>query len=154
MNTGKSLIGGLHKCASILHHKRAGNDTTEVGYLPVAGLDMISIVCPVVMGNATIVTLTLATADDASGTNTTALTTNVASWIYNSTYPNGNRQTDAKAASVPAANYTSSILNNFLVFEVPAIIVPSGKYLGIKCNSGSASNYYTAIVIEDRYYKS
>lgn len=146
-------IAELFKCAAILHHARAGNVTTEVDYLPTNGIKNISIVCPVVMGNATIVTLTLSTADDAAGTNTTALTENVPIWLYNSTYPTGKRQTDAKAGSVPAANYTDGILNNFLVFEVPAIIVPETKYLGIKCNAGSASNLYTAIAIEDTFYK-
>ena len=69
-----SSIAEKFKMAAILQHKTAGNVTTEVDYLPTSGIDVISIVCPVVMGHGTIVTLTLTTADDASGTNSTALT--------------------------------------------------------------------------------
>lgn len=133
----------------IIQHYRAGNVTTELDYLPTKGCDMISIVCPVLMGNATIVTLTLKTAADAAATSSTALTENVHVWL------NGVQLADAKAGSVPAAYYTYGgiYLKNVLVFEVPAIIVPEGKYLGIACNAGSANNYYTAVAIERTYYK-
>jgi hypothetical protein len=132
----------------IIQHGRAGNVTTEVDYLPTPGVRTIYVVCPVTMGHATIVTLTLATADDAAGTNTTALTANVPVFV------NGVRAAaDAKAGSVPAANYTNGILSNFIVFEVPANLVPEDKYLGIACNAGSASNTYSAFAFEDVYYQ-
>jgi len=147
-----SSIAEMFKCAAILQQGTTGDTVTEVDYLPTAGVGIISVVCPVVMGHATIVTLTLSTADDAAATNTTALTDNVPIWLYNSTYPTGARQTDAKAGSVPAANFTNGILTNFLVFEVPSILVPSGKYLGVHCNAGNASNVYSAFILEDTYY--
>ena len=142
-----SSIAEKFKMAAILQHKVAGNVTTEVDYLPTKGIEVISIVCPVVVGHGTIVTLTLATADDAAGTNTTALTEDVA------VYLNNVRTTDAKAGSVPATYFALSLLNNFIVFEVPAHLVPEGKYLGIAANAGNATNYYSAIAIEDTYYK-
>ena len=146
-----SAIAEMFGCIgkNIMQHAVAGNSTTERGYLPTAGTKSISVVCPITTGHGTAMTLTLKTADDAAGTNTTVLTENVA------VYLNGVRQADAKAGTVPNTYYALGgvYLKNVIVFEVPSILIPTGKYLGIACDSGSASNVYSAIALEDTFYK-
>ena len=129
--------------AQVLNHGTAGNSTTFVGYLPSQGVRSISIVVPITMGNAGDETITVKTADDASGTNPTVLTQNIP------IYKDGVRATDAKAFTETAAT------GNFVyVFEVPASIIPEGKYIGVvQSETGSASSIYSAIAIEDPYYK-
>lgn len=137
------------KGTNVIQHGVAGNSTTERGYLPTQGIKMILVVCPITVGHGTAITLTLKTADDAAGTNTTALTENVPNWINNV------KQTAAKAAALPNTYYGLGgiYLKNVVVFQVPANLVPEGKYLGIACDNGNASNMYSAIALEDTYYK-
>jgi hypothetical protein len=127
---------------NILHHGVAGNVETFVGYLPTAGVKTISILIPVTMGNSTDLTITIKTADDTSGTNPTALTENCP------VYRDGVKQTSAKAITESQASG-----DYFHVIEVPAAIIPAGKYLGAYCDAGSASNKFSAIAVEDTYYK-
>ena len=137
------------KGINIIQHYRAGNDATELCYLPTKGISLITVVCPITTGHGTATTLTLSTADDAAATGTTALTDNVAVWVNNV------RATDAKAGTIPNTYFALGgiYLKNVIMFEVPAILIPTGKYLGIKCNAGAAGNLYSAIALEDTYYK-
>lgn len=131
----------------VLQHATTADTTTFVGYLPANGVRSLSILCVAEMGNAADMTITVNTADDAAGTNATALTVTVpiykatsgAAWV---------RQTDAKAFTETAA--TGTFLYSF---EIPASIVPETKYIGVFADSGNASNVYSAIVLEDTYYK-
>jgi hypothetical protein len=127
---------------NILQHGVAGNTETFVGYLPTAGIKSISMVILATMGNSTDMNITIKTADDAAGTNPTALTQTCP------VYRDGVRQTDAKAIveSQATGDY-------FHVVEIPAAIIPAGKYIGVYADAGSASNKYSAIAIEDTYYK-
>lgn len=127
---------------NILANGVAGNVETFVGYLPTPGVDTISIVIPITMGNSTNMTITVKTADDTAGTNATALTANCP------VYRNGVKQTAAKAVTE-----TEATGDFFHVIEVPAILVPTDKYIGVYADAGSASNKYTAVAIEDTYYK-
>lgn len=128
--------------ANVLQHATAGNVTTFVGYAPTAGVKTVSLFVIATMGNATDMTITVKTADDSSGTNAAVLTEVVP------LYKDGAKQTSAKAFTEGAATGTY-----VYVFEVPAIIIPASKYLGVYADAGSASNKYTAIAIEDTYYK-
>jgi hypothetical protein len=142
-------MNGLNKLSESFHihtlnHGTAGNSTTYVGYLPTQGVRNISIFVPITMGNGNDETITVRTADDSSGTNAAALAANVP------IYKDGARvATDAKAFTETAATGT------FLyVFEVPASLVPEGKYIGVvQSETGSASSIYSAFAIEDTYYK-
>jgi hypothetical protein len=127
---------------NILCHGVAGNVETFVGYLPTAGVKTISFLIPITMGNATDMTITVKTADDAAGTNATALTENCP------VYRDGVKQTAAKAVTESEASG-----DYFHVIEIPAIIIPDGKYIGVYADAGSASNKYSAIALEDTYYK-
>ncbi len=142
-----NAIAEKFNLAAILQHYRAGNSTTKAGYLVTNGVSTVSVVCPILTGHATAMTLTLETANDNAGTGATALTENVRVYI------NGERQADAKAATIPNTFYGLGKVANFVVFEIPAIILPEGKYLTIGCDAGNSGNYYTAIAVEDTYYK-
>lgn len=131
----------------VLQHATTGDGGGFVGYKPAYGVRNISLVCIVEMGNAADMTITVKTADDASGTNATALTVNVPLWKATSGSA-AVRQTDAKAFTETAATGTF-----IYTFEIPAGIVPETKYIGVYSNTGNAANVYSAIVFEDTYYK-
>jgi hypothetical protein len=137
-------IAEFFKCpgANVLQHKTAGNSTTFVGYLPTKGIRSVSLLCIAEMGNSTDMTITVKTADDSSGTNPTVLTQNVA------VYKDGVKLTAAQAFTETAATGKTVYL-----IEIPASIIPADKYVGVYADSGSASNGYTVIAIEDTYYK-
>lgn len=129
--------------AQVLNHGTAGNSTTYVGYLPANGVEKISFVIPITMGNSADETITIQTADDSSGTNATALTQNCPIW------KDGVRMTDAKGFTETAAS------GKFVyVIEVPAILIPAGKYIGaVQSETGSASSIYSVLAFENTYYK-
>jgi hypothetical protein len=127
---------------NILHHGVAGNVETNVSYLPTAGIKTISFLIPFTMGNDTDCVITKKTANDAAGTSAAALTENCP------VYRDGVKQTAAKAATESEASG-----DYFHVIEVPAAIIPAGKYIGAYANAGSASNKFSVIALEDTYYK-
>lgn len=127
---------------NILCHGVAGNVTTMVAYLPTAGVKTISFLIPITMGASNDMTITIKTCDDASGTSATALSENCP------VYRDGVKQTAAKAVTE-----TEATGDFFHVIEVPASIIPAGKYIGAYADSGSASNKYSCIALEDTYYK-
>jgi hypothetical protein len=142
-----SSIAEKFKLQSI-QHARAGDSATELDILPTAGVRTISVVCQITTGHGTAMIMTLSTADDAAGTNTAVLTENVP------VYLNGVRQTDAKACTIQNTYNGLGLLKNFVVFEVPANIIPTGKYLGIHLTAGGNSgNILSAVAVEDTYYK-
>lgn len=123
---------------------RTGNTTTWTGVLPANGVRNISFVALVKMADAADLTFTLGTADDAAGTNAAALTINVP--IYKD---NVRLSADAKAFTEGAA--TGSFI---YVIEVPAIIIPEGKYIGgALSGSGNVANIISVVAFYDGYYK-
>lgn len=127
---------------NILCHGVAGNVETFVGYLPTPGISMISMLIPITMGSATDMTITVKTADDAAGTNATALVENCP------VYRDGVKQTSAKAVLETQASG-----DYFHVIEIKANLIPAGKYIGVYANAGNSGNKYSAIALEDTYYK-
>jgi hypothetical protein len=110
--------------------------------LPTAGVGTIELKCLVTMGNAADLVLTPKTADDAAGTNATAIASNVP------IYENGVRQTDAKAHTVDDAT------GNFIVtFVIDPKIIPDGKYIGMSYGNSNASNLMCCEIIESVAYK-
>lgn len=133
--------------ATVLQFATTGDGAGWVGFLPANGVRKVTVECLVKMANAADMTLTLQTADDASGTNATALIQNVPIWKATSGSAPA-RQTDAKSITETAATGTF-----IYTFEVPASIIPSTKYLGIVSDAGNAANIYCATAYEDKYYK-
>jgi hypothetical protein len=128
--------------AQVLQHGTAGNTSTFVGYLPANGVDTISFVCPVTMGDGTDLVVEVKTANDSSGTSATALTATVP------LYKDGVKQTSAKSFTEASSSGTY-----VYILEVPAILIPDGKYIGIYASAGGAGSKYSCIAIEDTYYK-
>jgi hypothetical protein len=127
---------------TVLHCGVGGATETFSGYLPTAGVSMISFLIPIKMGAGTDMTITIKTADSAAGSTPVALTE------VCPVYRDGVKQTSAKAVTETAA--TGSY---FHVIEVPAGIIPAGKYIGAYADAGSGSNLFGVIALEDTYYK-
>ena len=141
MSSHRTVIPEVLKTdGRILFHAETTATGDEVGFLP-AKSDVVYIVAVVTMGNAADLTLTVKTADDAAGTNTTALTENIA------IYADDVRQTDAKAYAVTASTGDFTV-----VFCVPTILVPKDKYLGISYANSDAANILTVQCFEDTYH--
>lgn len=130
----------LKTSGGVLYNGKATGTADEVGILP-AKSSVVYIVASVLMANAADLTLTVKTADDAAGTNTTALTANIPVFV------NDVKQTEAKGYAVTAASGTFVV-----VFCVPTIIVPADKYVGLHFANSNAANILSAIAIEDTYY--
>lgn len=141
MSSHNTVIPEVIKTASrVLFNGQATDTADEVGILP-AKSSVVYVTAIVLMANATDLTLTVKTADDAAGTGTTALADNVPIFV------NDVKQTEAKEYAVTAASGTFVV-----VFCVPTILVPSGKYLGLHFANSNAANILSAIALEDTYY--
>lgn len=130
---------------NVLHVGLAGDQVTEVDMLPANGVATVNIACWVYLDHASDLTVNFSTADDAAGTNSTTLTANVPIWI------DGVKQTDAKALTF-LSTLTADVYHS-AVAQIPAVLVPTGKYVGCYLTAGNATNLFTAIAFEDTYYK-
>jgi hypothetical protein len=124
-----------------LHVGRTGNSTTFAGVKPATGVENVTILSAVNMAVLTDLTANINTADDATGTNATAITSNVP--IYRA----GTRKTDAKTFT-EASGFTGMV--SYAV-EVPAIIVPEGKYVGLALSAGATGNTISSIALLETY---
>lgn len=141
MSSHNTVIPEVLKTSGrVLFNGKTTGTAAEVGILP-AKVSAIYITAIVLMANAADLTLTVKTADDAAGTNTTALTDNVPVFV------NDVKQTAAKGYAVTAASGTFVV-----VFCVPSILVPTDKYVGLHFANSNAANILSAIAIEDTYY--
>lgn len=130
------------KGANVLHHKVAGNTTTYSGMLPTSGVKNVSLLVVVAKGSTTALTLEVKTADNASGTNAVAITADVP--IYRENV----RLTDAKTITETASSGTF-----VYTIDVPANIIPEGKYIGVNAAAGgNAADTFTVIAMPETYY--
>lgn len=113
------------------------------GYLaPSPGAKSQILRCIVTMGNAADLVLTPKTSDDATGTNATAITDDVA------IFKDGVAQTAAKALTVGDAT------GNYIVdFVIDPAIIPAGKYIGMSYANSDIGNIMTCLLIEDAAYQ-
>jgi hypothetical protein len=113
------------------------------GYLlPTAGSSLIVLRCPVTMGNAADLVLSVKYADDTTGTSATAIGYNIP------IYKNGVRQTDAKTFTVDEST------GNFIVdFIIDPKFVPDGKYIGVSYATSHSSTFMCCEMIEYVGYK-
>jgi hypothetical protein len=141
------MFAERHKCigANVLHRDLAGDQTTKACYLPTAGISIINLLVIDYIAASADVVLNVCTADDSSGTNAATLSENVPMWVEGTRQDDGKALTIAYADYAPTANYTA-------IIQVPAIIVPDGKYLGCYLTAGNASNLLNVIAIEETYY--
>jgi len=124
----------------VFHGQVTGTgDTKGISLSPGNGVCIFAIVT---MGDATDLTLTVKTADDADGAAAVALTRNVA------IYKNDVRQADGKALTITEATGVFTVQ-----FCVPSIVVPAGKYLVLDFGNSNDANILSAVMVEDTYYE-
>lgn len=113
----------------------------EAYLAPTAGTAGIVVRCVAKMGNAADLVLSLKYADDATGTNATALSANSPIFVDNV------RGSDGKTYTVDAAS------GNFVVdFAVDPALIPSGKFIGVGYGNSNAANLVAATLIEQVAY--
>ena len=110
--------------------------------LPTPGASKITMRALVTMGNAATLTLTLKSADDATGTSATA-------FADVPVYVNGVRQaTDSEVCAI------TDDTGNFIVdFVVDPGLIPAGKYIGMSFADSDVGNMMCCEIIEDVAYK-
>lgn len=112
------------------------------GVLP-AGSNGISVLCLVTMANAADLVLSIVSADDADGTTPVAVTENIP------IFKNDVRQTDAKTFTVDDASGVFTV-----VFNIPAVLIPAGKYICLSFANSNDANILSAIALDDAYHES
>ena len=142
MNIITTIPECLRTAGRVLFNGKTTATAAAVGILP-AKSKSVAVVCSVTMANAADLTLSLVTADDASGTTPVAITEAVP------VYVDDIRQTDAKTHAITEA----SVVGKTVVFCVNSGIVPDGKYLCLSYANSNAANILSAIAIEDTIYQ-
>jgi hypothetical protein len=89
------------------------------------------------MGNAADMVLTLKSADDATGTNATALTFNVPAYVDG-----------VRAGAVKAYTVTKDSGNEVVDFCVDPALIPDGKFIGIHVGISNTANLVSTTAIE------
>jgi len=111
------------------------------GVLP-SGSNSVTFLCLVTMANAANLALSIVSGDDADGTNPVALTENVPVW------KDDVRQTDAKSLTVADDSGVFTV-----VFNVPSILIPAGKYICLSFADSNDANILSAIALDDTYHE-
>lgn len=108
-----------------------------------SGSNGISILCLVTMANAADLVLSIVSGDDADGTTPVAITENIP------IFKDDVRQTDAKTFTVDDASGVFTV-----VFNVPSILIPAGKFICLSFANSNAANILSAIALDDAYHES
>ena len=111
------------------------------GVLP-SGSNSLTFLCLVTMANAANLVLSIVSGDDADGTNPVAITEDIPIFVDDV------RQTDAKTLTV--ADDSGSFV---VVFNVPAILIPAGKYMCLDFANSNDANILSAIALDDTYHE-
>ena len=143
MNILSIIPEKLKTAGRTLFNGKATGTGDAVGVKPTAGSQSLMIVCLVTMAEATNLVLSIVSGDDADGTTPVALTENVPIFLDDV------RQADAKAHTI--ADDSGSFV---VVFCVPSILIPAGKYMCLSFANSHATNILSAIAIDDAYHES
>jgi hypothetical protein len=139
-----SVIGEQLKTASrTLFNGQATGTGDAKGVKPTKGSQSLTFLCLVTMANAADLVLSIVSGDDADGTNPVAITDNVP------IFKDDVRQTDAKTFTVDDASGSFVV-----IFSVPSILIPAGKYMCLSFANSNAANILSAIAIDDAYHES
>jgi hypothetical protein len=125
-----------------LFNGKATGTSDAVGVKPTTGSQSLMIVCLVTMANAADLVLSIVSGDDADGTNPVAITENIPIFLDDV------RQTDAKTHTI--ADDSGSFV---VVFCVPSILIPAGKYMCLSFADSNAANILSAIALDDSYHE-
>lgn len=141
MNTLSTIPERLKTADRVLFNGQVTGTGDARGVKP-NGSNGVAIICLVTMANAADLTLSLVTGDDADGANPVAITENVP------IYKNDVRQADGKSLAL-----TDDDSANTIVFCVPPIIIPAGKYLCLSFANSNDANILSALALDDTYHE-
>ena len=113
-----------------------------VGVKP-AGSNGIMLLCLVTMANAADLVLSIVSGDDADGANPVAITENIPIFLDDV------RQTDAKAHTIGDSSGSFAV-----VFCIPPVLIPDGKYICLSFANSNDANILSAIALDDTYHES
>ena len=113
-----------------------------VGVKPTEGSTSLTILCLVTMANAASLVLSIVSGDDADGTTPVAITENIPIFLDDV------RQTDAKTHTI-----TDDSGSFVVVFNVPSILIPAGKYMCLSFANSNDANILSAIALDDSYHE-
>lgn len=133
----------LKTASRVLFNGQVTGTGDAKGVKPTKGSNSLSILCLVTMGNAANLALSIVSGDDADGTNPVAITENIP------IFKDDVRQTDAKAFTVDDDTGVFTV-----VFNVPSILIPAGKYMCLSFANSNDANILSAIAIDDAYHES
>lgn len=136
-----SVIPEKLKTASrILFNGQVTGTGDAKGILPATGSNGLIVSCIVTMANAADLALSIVTADDADGATPVAITENIPIFVDDV------RQTDAKSYTETSASAVKTV-----IFCVPAVLIPEGKYLCLSFANSNDLNILSAQVFDDAY---
>lgn len=136
MNILSIIPEKIKTAGRILFHAAPTGTGAAVGILPV-GANGITVFCTVTMANAADLALSIVTADDAAGTTPVAISANIPIFVDDV------RQTDAKSYTETSASAVKTV-----VFCVPPVLVPTGKYICLSYANSNAANILSAVAME------
>jgi hypothetical protein len=94
------------------------------------------------MANAADLALSIQSGDDADLTNPVDITENIP------VYVDDVRQDDAKAHTISDDSGVFTV-----VFCIPPILIPDGKFIGLTFGDSNAANILSALVLDDTYHE-
>lgn len=142
MNILSTIPEKLKTASRVLFNGQATGTGDVKGVLPSGGSNSVTFLCLVTMANAANLALSIVSGDDVDGTNEVALTENIP------IFRDDIRQTDAKAYTV-----TDDSAVAVVVFNIPSILIPTGKYICLKFADSNAANILSAIALDDTYHE-
>jgi len=140
MNTLTVIPERLKTASRILFNGQVTGTGDAKGVLPATGSNGITFLCLVTMANAADLALSIVSADDADGTTPVAITENIPIFVDDV------RQTDAKSYTEGSSSAVKTV-----VFCVPPIIIPAGKYICLSFANSNDANILSAVVLDDAY---
>jgi len=143
MRTVSMIPEQLKTAARVLFNGTVTGTGDAVGVKPTKGSNSLTFLCLCTMANAANLALSIVSGDDADGTNPVAVTENIP------IFKDDVRQTDAKTFTV-----TDDSAVVVVVFNVPSILIPAGKYMCLSFANSNDANILSAIAIDDAYHES
>ncbi len=107
-----------------------------------SGSNGLAVLCLVTMANAADLALSIQSGDDADLTNPVDITENIPVFVDDV------RQADAKAHTITDDSGVFTV-----VFCIPPILIPAGKYIGLTFGNSNAANILSALVLDDTYHE-
>lgn len=143
MNILSIIPEKIKTAARTLFNGQVTGTGDAVGVKPTAGSTSLMLLCLVTMANAADLVLSIVSGDDADGTNPVAITEDIPIFLDDV------RQTAAKTHTIGDASGSFVV-----VFCIPSILIPAGKYMCLSFANSNDANILSAIALDDAYHES